>query len=182
MEMFGTATDNLNDVMQALSLARKTGVLTVQIARAGASPELGTITFQHGQVVDAQVSSLRGADALRKLNARGSCQFVFQATSSTTTSSPSSPLSFNEQQKTDSGERQAYQHEIDAMSRVPHRSQQFQRSIPDFQYQGLSRTHRQLFLLIDGKRSVQMLVRLLGRNIHEVLVMLSDLEDAGFIN
>jgi hypothetical protein len=183
MEIFGTATENLDDVIQTLSLARKTGVLTVQIAHNGASPELGTITFQHGQVIDARFSSLRGVDALRKLIAGGSCQFVFQATSSTTTPSPLSSLSFNKQKKTDSVARQGYQRKLeDAISGVPRHSLQFQKSIPDFQHLGLSRTHRQLFLLIDGKRPVPTLVRLLGRHIHEVLVMLADLEDAGLIS
>jgi hypothetical protein len=54
MEMFGTATDNLAGVTQTLLLARKTGVLAVQIAHPGASPELGAITFQNGQVIGAR--------------------------------------------------------------------------------------------------------------------------------
>lgn len=53
--------------------------------------------------------------------------------------------------------------------------------MPDFQRLGLSRAHRQLFLLIDGRRSAQELTRLIGRHPQEVLAILADLENAGLI-
>lgn len=46
---------------------------------------------------------------------------------------------------------------------------------------GLSRTHRRLFLLLDGKRELMELARLMGRNDDEVRQLLSDLERAGII-
>ncbi len=46
---------------------------------------------------------------------------------------------------------------------------------------GLSRAHRQLFLLIDGHRTKAELIRLTGRGEGEVYVLLRDLEVAGVI-
>lgn len=46
---------------------------------------------------------------------------------------------------------------------------------------GLSRTHRRLFLLIDGRRSIKDLAMLLRRTPGETAVMLADLERAGLI-
>ncbi|TMD45306.1 MAG: MarR family transcriptional regulator [Chloroflexi bacterium] len=46
---------------------------------------------------------------------------------------------------------------------------------------GLSRAHRHLFLLIDGYRGIQELVRLMGREQDEVQRLLNDLELAGLI-
>jgi len=46
---------------------------------------------------------------------------------------------------------------------------------------GLSRAHRRLFLLIDGKRSTDELAPLVGRTPNEVLELLRDLEHAGVI-
>ena len=45
----------------------------------------------------------------------------------------------------------------------------------------LSRTHRQLFLLIDGQRSVQELARLAAKNEQEVQELLRDLQRIGII-
>lgn len=46
---------------------------------------------------------------------------------------------------------------------------------------GLSRTHRRLFLLIDGRRSIKDLAMLIRRTPGETATMLADLEQAGFI-
>lgn len=47
--------------------------------------------------------------------------------------------------------------------------------------QGLSRTHRRLFLLIDGRRSIKELATLISRTAGETATMLADLERAGLI-
>jgi Domain of unknown function (DUF4388) len=46
---------------------------------------------------------------------------------------------------------------------------------------GLSRTHRRLYLLIDGLRSPAELARLMGREGHAVQALLQELADAGLI-
>jgi hypothetical protein len=45
----------------------------------------------------------------------------------------------------------------------------------------LTRTHRNLYLLIDGSRSMAELVRLMGREEHEVQALLYELAEAGLI-
>jgi hypothetical protein len=47
--------------------------------------------------------------------------------------------------------------------------------------QGLSRTHRRLFLLINGQRSIKDLAALIGRTLGETATMLADLERASLI-
>jgi len=46
---------------------------------------------------------------------------------------------------------------------------------------GFTRSHRHLFLLIDGSRNVAELVHLMRREPHEVQILLNELEDAGLI-
>lgn len=46
---------------------------------------------------------------------------------------------------------------------------------------GLSRAHRRLFLLIDGRRTPQELVRLMAQDPAEVYRLLKDLERAGVV-
>jgi hypothetical protein len=46
---------------------------------------------------------------------------------------------------------------------------------------GLSRTHRRLFLLIDGGRTVKELIRLMSHDPEDVQHLLHDLERAGVI-
>jgi DNA-binding MarR family transcriptional regulator len=46
---------------------------------------------------------------------------------------------------------------------------------------GLSRTHRRLFLLIDGGRTVKELIRLMSHDPEDVQKLLQDLERAGAI-
>jgi hypothetical protein len=46
---------------------------------------------------------------------------------------------------------------------------------------GLTREHRRLFMLIDGQRTTQELVSLMGRNPEKVIELLTDLERAGIV-
>jgi hypothetical protein len=185
MRIRGTATDKLADVIQTLLLVRKTGMLTVQRDGPGDSYEQGTLTLHNGQVMDATAGPLRGADAYKKLNTWTTCQFVFQALSPTAFPQLSPPSFPRTQMSPEHGATGAYTRrdsgEFSFASVVPYRTQQFQGGLPDFQYLGLSRTHRQLFLLIDGKRSIQDLTRLIGRHPQEVLAILAELESAGLI-
>src|SRR5450631_2993053 len=83
MKTRGTATDKLADVIQALQLVRKTGLLTVQRDATEGISEEGKIAFRDGQVVDAAVGQLRGADAFKKLVMWTRCHFVFEPVSPT---------------------------------------------------------------------------------------------------
>lgn len=64
---------------------------------------------------------------------------------------------------------------------IPVRTRQMDEAIRLIEQLGLSRTHRRLFLLIDGQRTNTELVRLIGREPDEVQRLLRDLEKAGVI-
>jgi hypothetical protein len=64
---------------------------------------------------------------------------------------------------------------------IPVRTRQMDEAIRLIEQLGLSRTHRRLFLLIDGQRTTTELVRLMGREPDEVQRLLRDLEKAGVI-
>jgi Domain of unknown function (DUF4388) len=184
MKIRGTATNQLSDVIQALSLARKTGTLVIERDGIAGSSEMGTITFHNGQITDANVGPFRGADAFKRLITWKMCHFVLQPPSVTSTSPPSLPQlpGPNIQSNTTIPADHSEAYPPPFVDVVPYRTQLFQGSIPDFQQLGLSRMHRQLFLLIDGKRSLQGLTRLIGRHQQEVHKLLADLEQAGLIH
>jgi hypothetical protein len=64
---------------------------------------------------------------------------------------------------------------------TPYRTRQIEGGMRLIEQMGLSRAHRRLFLLIDGRRTVKDLVRLLTHEPGEVLRLLQDLERAGVI-
>lgn len=64
---------------------------------------------------------------------------------------------------------------------VPYRLRLPQEVLASFHMVGLSRLHRQLFLLIDGVRSVYELANLINRHPQEVAGMLADLESVGLV-
>lgn len=180
MKTRGTATDKLADVIQALQLVRKTGLLTVQRDATGGMSEEGKIAFRDGQVVDAGVGQLRGADAFKKLVMWTRCHFVFESFPSTPP-----PLVALPPPRTENNGTQRRQENTGAylsVGVVPYRSQYVQGVLPDFQRFGLMRIHRQLFLLIDGRRSIQELSPLLRRHPQEVQALLADLESVGLIH
>ena len=172
MKMRGTATEKLADVIQMLLLVKRTGMLTVQRENSRLLEE-GSLFIQSGQIADARVENLRGADALKKLNTWTKCYFVFQEMSAAT-ASPFAPLDSTMPE---------YAQQSRALlpgtgfAVIPARTAQFQSRLPDFEALGVSRTHRQLFLLADGQRSVEVLAKLLGRRPQEVLLLLGDLEN-----
>jgi len=186
MKFHGTATEKLADVIQALQFVHKTGLLTAQRDGINGSLEQGTVTFQGGQVIEASVGSLRGSDAFKKLLSWTSCHFIFQPSSPKTASSPLSlsPLGAakDDRLSSDRGYQQEPSNGQILVSTIPHRIWLINGDLPNFQHLGLSRTHKQLFLLIDGKRSVQELMRLIGRRPNELLRLLMELEAANLIH
>jgi hypothetical protein len=176
MKMRGTATDKLADVIQMLLFVQKTGILTVQRESSNNVLEEGSLYLRSGQIVDAAIGNLRGADALKKLSTWTRCYFVFQA-SSPTASSPLGPVTpAPSEQRAPVRRTESLSASTAFSSVIPCRTDQFQRSLPDFERLGISRMHRQLFLLADGQRSIEALAKLLGRHPQEVLLLFSDLE------
>jgi hypothetical protein len=66
-------------------------------------------------------------------------------------------------------------------SRAPYPIQHLDAALRLIEQQGLSRVHRQLFYLIDGRRSIVDLVRLTGKRERELSQLLGDLEHAHVI-
>ena len=64
---------------------------------------------------------------------------------------------------------------------IPYHVRQADEVLPYFTSTGLSRVHRQLFLLIDGRRPALELTRLMGRTPHEIQTLLTDLARVGLI-
>jgi len=66
-------------------------------------------------------------------------------------------------------------------ARAPYPIQHLEAALRLIEQQGLSRVHRQLFYLIDGRRSIVALVRLTGKSGSELYQLLGDLERAHII-
>ncbi|HLZ56594.1 MAG TPA: DUF4388 domain-containing protein [Ktedonosporobacter sp.] len=187
MKARGTATDRLADVVQVLQIAHKTGLLVVTRDRADNSLEQGTIKFHNGQIVDANLEQLRGAEAFNRLMAWRTCYFVFQPLTantgplSTPTTGPLTPVPLPMQNGTGYGHEREPPLAFPNIHSVPIRLREANEVLPYFHNLGLSRAHRQLFLLVDGRRHVQELMRLTGHRPDEINTLLADLERAGLV-
>jgi hypothetical protein len=168
----------LADVIRIAQLVHKTGTLIVE--RAGESGELeeGKITFVEGRVVEATAGHLSGYMAFNWLKTWGTCRFVFVPSPPPTTDALVPPPVHGLVRNTD---RLAPSPTPAPTGSAPYRLREANDVLPLFGAMGLTRAHRQLFLLIDGQRSVSDLRRLSVRGAEEVRKLLADLEDAGLI-
>ena len=184
----GTETNQLANVIEVIGLGRKTGVLTVERG-TGSSLETGEITFNTGHVTQARTNrGIQGQQALLWLRSWSACRFsftVFQETVPTTQPLPAvsqhefAQKKLNTQsQRVPSGALQASTPSIKAdteLLAVPQRIQSLENALQLIAQAQLSRTHRQLFLLIDGQRNAAELLRLIGRKQDEGISLLRDL-------
>jgi hypothetical protein len=166
-----------------LQMARKTGALLVNRDGLGNTIEQGVLILQNGQIIDASLGPYRGAEALQRLLGWQLCYFVLQMLPSS--SGPLLPppqmspvngngvTGFNAGANPKTGPLRT--------SNVPLRRLPANEVLPHFNHFGLTRLHRQLFLLIDGQRSVSELILLIGHRTEEVDILLDDLERAGLI-
>ena len=196
----GTATDKLADVIQMLQMSRKTGILHVNRDGMGNTIEQGAIMLQNGQIVDASFGPYKGPEAFQRLQGWHGCYFVLQT--STQQSSPSQPLPtqmspVNRNPASGFGNTSPLANKGSGFNNngtgplpirgstgarnVPQRTREVSAILPHFNRLGLTRLHRQLFLLIDGQRSVPELILLIGHRTDEVDTLLNDLERAGLI-
>lgn len=176
MKVRGTATDKLADVIQMLVMLQKTGILTMQREISANTLEEASLSIRDGQIVDAIVGNVRGTDALKKITTWTKCYFIFQAEASTKQTSPLSPSTVPFEQIPGIPAQVPSLYPTTASSIIPRRTEQFLHELPDFESLGLSRAHRQLFLLIDGQRPVEHLAKLLGHPRQEILHLLADME------
>lgn len=208
MQWRGATTNQLGDVIQTIQLVHRSGVLKVERNEEGVTQEEGTITFVSGQIMDAQLGLLSGPAAYNRILAWKSCRFTFLPSGSSSSGSlpslaPSDQYSAPNEivpgnfSPRDTGpntliSRDTGPHapvtrdtgpsgKLPNVSSVPYRTREVNEALSFFASMGLSRLHRHLFLLIDGRRTMSELVHILGRQPGEVYMLLADLERAGFI-
>src|SRR5579859_2302249 len=187
MKARGTATDKLADVIQVLQIAHKTGLLTVTRDRGNNVLEQGNIKLHNGQIVEASLGGWAGAEAFNRLMTWGTCYFVFQAIATNTgplatpTTGPLTPVPLPMQNSPSYGHEREPPLTFSNIRTIPVRLREANEILPYFQNLGLTRAHRQLFLLIDGRRTVQELMRITSHRPDEINVLLADLERANLI-
>jgi hypothetical protein len=179
MDQRGAVTDQLADVIRVAQLVHKTGTLIAE-REGGNGVEQGRITFVDGRVTEAIAGHLSGHMAFNWLNTWGTCRFVFVPPSPSTTSS-SGLLQSSAQGLMRTTDRLTPPPTPAPTSNAPFRIRDVNEVLPLFGSMGLTRAHRQLFLLVDGQRSVSDLRRLSARGADEVRKLLAELEDAGLI-
>jgi len=201
-----TATDRLVTVIKSIQLGRLSGTLTARRGE-GVTEEEGTITFVNGQVTQANVGRRSGSGALNWLSTWGMCRFSFVPSGTspiTPPSLPSSPGAIADQHRGNGiypriqtptsdkpsgplipGDQDgpvAEQPNPSAhMTIIPHTTRPLSEALRGIEQRGLSRIHKHVFLLVDGRRSVKELVHLSGKNQDEVYGLLSDLVRIGVI-
>jgi Domain of unknown function (DUF4388) len=200
-----TATDRLVSIIQLIQLGKRSGVLKVRRGE-GRTLEEGMIIFANGQVIESHTSRYGGSDAMNRLSAWEACRFIFSP-SDTPDDPLSSPKSFKGV-KSPTGDRPITENLPGPGPRpqslrgpsgpltgpitpplgvsyppspVPYRKLEINTALNLLERKKLSRAHRHLLLLIDGQRSTQELVRLMGRNEKDVRALLKDLEQAVII-
>ena len=191
----GTETSQLVNIIEVIQLGRKTGVLTVE-RNTDSSPEMGEITFDNGHITQARSNrGMQGQQALLWLRSWGTCRFIFvsaQETTHTTQPLPVVPQHGFTQKKRDTQPQrvpsETLQLPIPSVGRtdtellaVPQRTQGLENALQLITQARLSRTHRQLFLLVDGQRNAAELLRLIGRRQDEGITLLRDLTYIGVI-
>ena len=204
-----TTTDRLVSIIQLIQLGKRTGVMVVKRGE-GRTLEEGTITFVNGQFTQAQIGRYSGSDAMNRLSAWGTCRFTFTPSDTPEEDTLSASKSFKgvrshrgDQRVTenlsDSGNQapQRLRHSTEPvtplprgdlnylshlLSPIPYRRVDIDTALHVLNRKKLTRAHHRLLLLIDGKRSIKDLVRLMGRNEKEVQLLLIGLEQAIIIS
>lgn len=195
-EQRATTTERLVDVINAVLFAHQTGVLAVR-RNYGNVLEEGTITFVNGQIVQATTNQLQGVEALNWLSTWGVCLFIFTptmldapsnyllpagpSTDPTLTSNPSEAIYPQANGYSNGDNRQNDQDDFSVPLGVPSRLQEGSVALQHLERMNLSRTHRRLFLLADGRRTSADLAHLMGKPLEEIYQLLADLERFGLI-
>jgi len=193
-----TTADQLVKVIQVLQLGRKTGILAVERGE-DAMFEEGTLVFANGQVTEAKTGQHDGLDAFNYLNTWGQCKFAFIPQTTEyftqlplrflTDTEPS--LSAHEQFLTRStrplpvsqplSQQGVQPGEQPLVSIIPTHTRPVDESLHLIAIAGLSRTHKHVFLLVDGHRTVAELTHITRHGLTELYTLLNDLEYIGVI-
>lgn len=184
-------TDRLVGIIARIKMERKSGQLRVKRGE-GLTSEEGVLTFIQGQVTQASVGRRSGANALNWLCTWGQAHYVFTSPGSgeegglsissatvATTGQISATLDPTAQiRRTDRLETEPLEH---INREVPRASIEVRRALARIERSGLPRSHRRLFLLIDGHRSIDDLGSLSSKKSEEIRNMLHDLEWLGVV-
>src|SRR6266581_6831231 len=162
-----TATNQPSTVIDVLQLGKKTGILTVERGE-GESYEEGRMAFVHGQVVQAVINPYVGRDAATKLFSWQACRFSFvpmlpeqavQGMYPAQHTQTEVKVVIENTQEPLYKVQQADAASQDNLSDQPSVTAYFKESMDETLHtmgqRGLSRTHRRLFLLIDGRRTIR---------------------------
>jgi len=200
-----TATDRLVKIIQTIQIGRRSGVLMARRGE-GVTFEEGTITFANGQVTEVSAGRRSGSEALNWLSTWNSCRYIFKPSTTPELTLPRTPttLDISESETLDTATHPSTSTQAPTTAKqtaplapgredttrsasaaytasVPFRTQQIDTGLRIIENMGLSRSHRHLFLLVDGHRSIVELARLMGRNQQEINGLLQDLERAAII-
>jgi Domain of unknown function (DUF4388) len=202
-----TATDRLVGVIQSIQMAQESGVLTVKRGE-GSALEEGSIAFVNGQIKQTTVGRRSGAVALNWLSTWGQCRYTFvpfnerqtqplnlipptgagdtprpitRDLQSSTPPAPSPRQSGALLRVSGSSWERRLPPPPSPASIIFHPTQPLAGALRGIEQNRLSRSHRQLFLLIDGQRTVQELARLAAKNEQDIQALLRDLERIGVI-
>lgn len=181
-----TTTERLADVIKVIQLGRRTGTLTVERVYENMFEE-GRITFIQGQITQANVGARQGQEAMRILQTWQRCLFAFLTATEGVVTDPlprittshTTPLSIREMRNSVPPGRPSISIPING---APCHIQPVEEALLRLGSMGLSRTHRRLLLLVDGRRCVTELARLVGHTVAEVSQQLRELEQVGFIH
>jgi Domain of unknown function (DUF4388) len=189
----GTTTDRLSNVIQVIQLGRKSGILTVERGE-GVALETGEVIFVHGQITHAHSRDFSGQQAIEWLLSWRACRFLFMPQASEKTTKPMAVLPSTDVnlQDTDPYLNSAMQAEPDPPwswaaerahkgSNPPQRTKPSELALQIIEKSGLTRSHRRLFLLVDGQRTIDEIARLTGRSEKDVQVMLQEMEWIGVL-
>jgi hypothetical protein len=178
-------TDRLVGIIASIKMERKSGQLRVKRGE-GLTSEEGILTFIQGQVTQASVGRRSGADALNWLCTWGQAHYIFTSPGSGEEGGLSiSSATFSATQglttpvrRTDRLETEPLEH---INREIPRASIEVRRALARIERSGLPRSHRRLFLLIDGHRSIDELGSLSSKKSEEIRNMLHDLEWLGVV-
>jgi len=201
------ATERLVKVIQTVQIGRRTGVLTARRGE-GITQEEGAISFVNGQVTEASAGRRSGSEALNWLSAWSYCRYTFTPSAASELALPAAgsfdiaerdtidtaplvnansqvPLSGRQTSPLLPGDGDAPRLRAPDTaayaSIVPYRTREIDAGLRIMESAGLTRSHRHLFLLIDGHRSLAELLRLMGRGQQEIYGLLQDLEMTAII-
>jgi len=152
------------------------------------------MAFVHGQITNAHSRDLSGQRAIEWLLTWRVCRFLFipLLSEKTTKPMPALPSMDANLQDTDPYLNTAVQatpapqwgwaaEQAHKGSHPPQRTKPSELALQMIEKSGLTRSHRRLFLLVDGQRTIEEIARLTGRSEEDVRAMLQEMARIGVL-